>query len=433
MGYDAIRDVHSSNDAIPSPTSSKRGIAILLNEDPVPPSLSSSKRPLRYDPIHHPNLRSPVEMATSSGYFTAMFGQAEDVSSRATNDSVLNAKPHGTLLGSHVNSATMSSPTTSTGILSSTSFSPQTSPSLQSRPTSSRSMPPPPPVRIPYNPRNRVSPPSSVLVPLSPDESHFLARSHRNPLRKAGLATANQSGPISLAPTPSLGDSQMQDESPQAAWSPSRPTEFPDMPTQPSGGMVISATRGTKRPADALDDADSGRLLHPPERQNEKLSATRGTKRPADALDDADYGRLLHPSERQNEKLVAQHYNARPEVGTREREHSPIFGLKSFNNWIKAVMIAKFARPAIKETNSRPEEVKLFGAKRRPKYLARVLDLGCGKGGDLGKWAKAEIAQYVGVDIADISIEQARSRWVEQRRKTFDAEFFAVDCYTVCG
>jgi mRNA (guanine-N7-)-methyltransferase len=171
------------------------------------------------------------------------------------------------------------------------------------------------------------------------------------------------------------------------------------MPTQPSGDMTVSLTRGTKRPADPHDNAD--------------------------------YGRMLHPSQRQNEKLVAQHYNARPEVGTREREYSPIFGLKSFNNWIKAVMIAKFARPAIKETNSRPEEVKLFGTKRRPKYLARVLDLGCGKGGDLGKWAKAEIAQYVGVDIADVSVEQARSRWVEQRRKTFDAEFFAVDCYTV--
>ena len=397
MGYDAIRDVLSSNDPIPSPTnSSKRGIAILLNEDPVLPSPSSSKRPPRYDPIHHPDLRSPVEMATSSASSYFMFGQHEETLPGATTSFALNTKPQDILLSSHAKRDTTGSPTISTGTLPSISFSPQTSPSqLQSRPTSS-SMPPPASVSIPYNPRNRISPPGSVLSPLSPDELHDLARSHRNPLRKSAL-TVNQPDQISLATTPSLDDLQKQEEEPQAAWSPSRPTEFPDMPTQPSGGMNVSPIRGTKRPAEPVDDADWGR-----------------------------------PSKRRNEKLVAQHYNARPEVGKEEREHSPIIGLKSFNNWIKAVMIAKFARPAIRDTNSRPEEVKLFGTKRRPKYIARVLDVGCGKGGDLAKWAKAEIAQYVGVDIADVSIEQARSRWVEQRRKAFDAEFFTLDCYTVC-
>jgi len=392
MGYDAIRDVHSSNDAIPSPTSSKRGIAILLNEDPPP----STKRPPRYDPIHHPDLRSPVEMASSSASSYFMFGQREMASPGATTT----LAPPSSLLGSHVKRDTTSSPTTSSSTLPSTSFSPHTSPSqLQSRPTSSLSMPPPAPVRVPYNPRHRISPPGSLLIPLLPDELQYLARSHRNPLRKSALTSANRFEQMSLTPAPSLCDPPKQQEESQAAWSPSRPTEFPDMPTQPSSEVTVSPKRGTKRRADSPDAAD--------------------------------HMRMLHPSERRNEKLVAQHYNARPEVGKEAREYSPIFGLKSFNNWIKAVMIAKFARPAIRETNSRPEEITLFGSKRRPKYIARVLDLGCGKGGDLGKWAKAEIAQYVGVDIADVSIEQARSRWVDQRRKTFDAEFFTLDCYTV--
>lgn len=71
--------------------------------------------------------------------------------------------------------------------------------------------------------------------------------------------------------------------------------------------------------------------------------------------------------------------NARPEVGVEHRELSPIIGLKKFNNWIKSVLIGKFAW--------------------RPKGSpgANVLDIGCGKGGDLNKWKQARIRLYVGL------------------------------------
>lgn len=64
-----------------------------------------------------------------------------------------------------------------------------------------------------------------------------------------------------------------------------------------------------------------------------------------------------------------------------------------------------------------------------------VLDLGCGKGGDLFKWQKApqRVGLYVGVDPADVSIEQARGRYQDARRKSrnglFEARFFARDGY----
>lgn len=67
--------------------------------------------------------------------------------------------------------------------------------------------------------------------------------------------------------------------------------------------------------------------------------------------------------------------NARPEVGVERREFSPIIGLKKFNNWIKSVLIGKFAH--------------------RPR--GKVLDVGCGKGGDLNKWKQARIGLYVGL------------------------------------
>ncbi|KAF8300493.1 hypothetical protein DL93DRAFT_2233791 [Clavulina sp. PMI_390] len=62
-----------------SPTTSKRSISMLLNADPTPPSRSVTRSPIqippspsgrRYDPVHNPDMSSPVEMmASSSSYF----------------------------------------------------------------------------------------------------------------------------------------------------------------------------------------------------------------------------------------------------------------------------------------------------------------------------------------------------------------------------
>lgn len=76
--------------------------------------------------------------------------------------------------------------------------------------------------------------------------------------------------------------------------------------------------------------------------------------------------------------------NARPEVGREKRKFSPIIGLKSFNNWVKSVLFAKFGRPGGPRTN-----------RHSPPY-GNVLDLGCGKGGDLLKWNASRIRKYVG-------------------------------------
>jgi hypothetical protein len=92
--------------------------------------------------------------------------------------------------------------------------------------------------------------------------------------------------------------------------------------------------------------------------------------------------------------LIAGHYNARPEVGKGAREASPIIGLKNFNNWVKSVLILRFAHPALSESpagrvGGAPPGFKAKGGK--------VLDLGCGKGGDLSKWQRAPVMEYVGV------------------------------------
>ncbi|CAO2647498.1 Nn.00g084200.m01.CDS01 [Neocucurbitaria sp. VM-36] len=111
--------------------------------------------------------------------------------------------------------------------------------------------------------------------------------------------------------------------------------------------------------------------------------------------------------------VVKQHYNMVPERGREWRQtDSKIKGLRSFNNWVKSSIIQKF-----------------IGDERN----LRILDIGCGKGGDLQKWqASRKVELYVGCDPADVSIKQAKDRYAQMQRKSrriFHAEFYAKDCF----
>ncbi len=107
---------------------------------------------------------------------------------------------------------------------------------------------------------------------------------------------------------------------------------------------------------------------------------------------------------------IAEHYNARPELGVAGRQESRIIGIRSFNNWVKAVLINQYAR-----NND------------------TILDFCCGKGGDLQKWKKRRVREIIGVDIAQKSVEQARDRYENDMyaRNQMDASFFTADCFSV--
>ncbi|KAL1741882.1 mRNA capping enzyme-domain-containing protein [Schizophyllum fasciatum] len=119
--------------------------------------------------------------------------------------------------------------------------------------------------------------------------------------------------------------------------------------------------------------------------------------------------------------VVAAHYNARPEVGVDKRVESPIFALKAFNNWIKSVIITKFAHPALQHSPN---------YSRKDRQRGKVLDLGCGKGGDINKWQKANAKDYIGADIAAVSVQQGRQRHESLRGPRPEAHFFALDCFS---
>ncbi|CAG8516916.1 10177_t:CDS:2 [Diversispora eburnea] len=104
--------------------------------------------------------------------------------------------------------------------------------------------------------------------------------------------------------------------------------------------------------------------------------------------------------------VVANHYNNIEDKGKQRRLESKIIFLRNFNNWVKSVLIGK----------NTPEQ-------------GVVLDIGCGKGGDLLKWGKAKISKLVGLDVAEVSINDAKNRWGKIDHK-FDAEFHVFDCFS---
>lgn len=133
------------------------------------------------------------------------------------------------------------------------------------------------------------------------------------------------------------------------------------------------------------------------------------------------------------EEVVRTHYNEKKERGREWRAtESKIKGLRMFNNWIKSVVIQKFG-PS-------PE----FIMKAQSHYGGTgvepllVLDMGCGRGGDLKKWHNSpqQVDLYVGIDPADVSISVARDRHtaiqreVRRGRKLFQGNFFVMDAWT---
>jgi hypothetical protein len=82
--------------------------------------------------------------------------------------------------------------------------------------------------------------------------------------------------------------------------------------------------------------------------------------------------------------------NARGNQGREARTLSPTYGLKVCNNWIKSILMKRFVRRRPGVTDYDPES-------RSARPNGRVLDMGCGKGGDIEKWNRLRIEEYVGI------------------------------------
>ena len=72
----------------------------------------------------------------------------------------------------------------------------------------------------------------------------------------------------------------------------------------------------------------------------------------------------------------------------RERAEGPAGALKKYHNAVKRALLGHFVTPG-----------------------DTLLDLACGRGGDLHKWADVGVARVVGVDISSRALEQAHARY----------------------
>ncbi|CDK25348.1 unnamed protein product [Kuraishia capsulata CBS 1993] len=110
----------------------------------------------------------------------------------------------------------------------------------------------------------------------------------------------------------------------------------------------------------------------------------------------------------QVDDMIKSHYNQRTNLSKREkRSASPIYKLRNFNNCIKYMLIYMFSKPG-----------------------DNVLDLGCGKGGDLQKWHQSKIGHYTGIDLSDDSIKEAIRRYrTMQHLSSFGVVFVAGDAF----
>lgn len=109
----------------------------------------------------------------------------------------------------------------------------------------------------------------------------------------------------------------------------------------------------------------------------------------------------------QVDQLVREHYNERTFIANKSRRNlSPIIKLRNFNNAIKYMLIDKYTKPG-----------------------NVVLELGCGKGGDLRKYGMCEISQFIGIDISNASIQEAHKRYSSMRNLTYQVILITGDCF----
>lgn len=175
-----------------------------------------------------------------------------------------------------------------------------------------------------------------------------------------------------------------------------------DLPESQSQNETHS--ENSKHPIEDLAESQ-----HPPKKIRKPLSRVSQAER------DAKTRELRERIDKRDETtIVKDHYNQRPNQGTERRRQSPIIKLRSFNNWIKSVLIGMFVTPG-----------------------CVVLDLGCGKGGDTMKWKRGGSSGFIGIDVAEVSVEQAKERFEQERmrsarqrnRRPFWADFCVGDAF----
>lgn len=108
------------------------------------------------------------------------------------------------------------------------------------------------------------------------------------------------------------------------------------------------------------------------------------------------------------EQLPEEFYNEKQEINVLQREEKTLYNHRVFNNWVKSVLIN--------------ETFQKFRRENKELDMS-VMDLGCGKGGDLKKLFHVGTRNYVGVDIAIQGLRDALLRKIQDKKFYFPCLF----------
>jgi mRNA (guanine-N7-)-methyltransferase len=158
----------------------------------------------------------------------------------------------------------------------------------------------------------------------------------------------------------------------------------------PASEEFASASAASERPA------TTKRPREEEKEEGEEERAATDSRSAADAGSGAGAGRG-------EEEMVRKHYNGIRDAGVQSRQGSQILRLRDFQNWVKAKLLER-AYTVAGERGGRRD---------------RVLDLCCGKGGDLHKHYRNGAAYVAGFDIAEGSIADACARVTEMQRTSW--------------
>lgn len=132
---------------------------------------------------------------------------------------------------------------------------------------------------------------------------------------------------------------------------------------------------------------------------------------------------------------VRSHYNVIKENKREQRQYSEVYPLRCFNNWVKQVQIDDSVelvkcQNIMSFNNSKKSSNNEHSSSSLQKGI-KVLDLCCGKGGDINKWKKSDLVKHIDfVDLSEDSITEASKRYNNQQscKEAYSAEFFVGDC-----
>lgn len=377
-----------------------------------------------FDPVRDAVLNSPIDHHPNHSHIVASPLASPSLTRRATDLSVLLNSEPGTLpSGRHG-----MPPSSLSNILSSQSedkltaseplirrYSNSSSRSTQIAYPSPGIQGSPSPTRFNHtyhseqqNTQQRPGPPARERSPSRPSSSSSTTTSNQRLPGGSGLrhTTSPSMPPPPTAPLPS--SSHAVSTGPPAAKPPSRIPYRPTKRFTPAGSVLIPLS---------AQEMETFRNY----RGQGSLRLTGKRKRGADDEEDETERRAAkrHAADVQ---VVVEHCmwplyhihtyshlthlcfvdNSRPDVGVVQRQESPIIGLKNFNNWVKSVLITKFAHPALQES-------PVGGGGRGGGGRGKVLDMGCGKGGDMTKWAKAQIRELFCVGTLPLLLQFSHS------------------------